>query len=384
MQESPLLDGLIAGMGHQLTWYADKELASIQSTITRFTSWLDSPAMKAITSTSTFDPRKLGTCKATVYLVLPARRMKTLAPLNRMWISTIMGALISGAADERKRVLFILDEAGHLGPMQILEDAVTLMRGYGIRLMFIFQNIGQVSEVFGDRAPRFLDNIATQIYFGVNAYESAEAISKRCGDSTVLVQSLNDSNSFSRPTGGFSKDNRGNVSKSRSINYAEVGRPLFRPDEVLRLHEDVALLFHRNMPVMPIKLLRHYKEWEFKWGGTAPYRGGVGLRAGLLAVMALLASLVLLAVSMYLPAFIAEQQRFQQATWPDDMPPEPQSVDSGTVVEEVIPSDPPAVWGPVMPLPGRSLRRLYTPTPYPDGTGIQPRQRQRAARGLNR
>jgi type IV secretion system protein VirD4 len=309
--------GLIAGYGHMLTWYVEKELAGIQTTISRFTSWLDSPAMQAITTTSTFDPRKFKSCKATLYLVLPPERLKTLSPLMRMWISTMLRAAARGVPDESQKILFLLDEAGHLGHMQILEDAVTLMRGYGIRLLFCFQSIGQVSEAFGERASRFLDNIGTQLYMGVNAYESAEAISKRSGDATLLVQSLNDAKSFSRPSGGFSKDaQHGSVSDSRSLNYAEMGRPLFRPDEVLRLSEEVGLLFHRNLPVIPIKLLRYYKEREFRRGGCAAYRGGVGWRAGILAVSALFCSLCLLAGSGQLLSLQRERQRLQAVSRP--------------------------------------------------------------------
>jgi hypothetical protein len=180
-------------------------------------------------------------------------------------------------------------------------------------LIFFFQSIGQVSEIFGDQAQRFLDNIGTQLYFGVRSYDSAEAIGKRCGDASVLMQTLNDSRSFSKPAGGYSKDQpKGSVSTSRSINYAEMGRPLFRPDEILRLSDEVGLLFHNNLPVIPIKLLRYYREPEFKRGRSAPYRGGVGIRVGLLAAIALLNSLVLLAVSTHLPAI---WNQLQPPTW---------------------------------------------------------------------
>jgi type IV secretion system protein VirD4 len=360
MQKVTTHGGLIAAMGHKLTWFIEKELASVQTTIMRFTAWLDSPAMRAITRTSTFDPRKFKTCKVTLYLIIPARYLKTLAPLNRMWVSTLLRAMAGDVPDESKQVLFLLDEAGHLGHMQILEDAVTLMRGYGIRLMFFFQSIGQVTQVFGDRASGFLDNIGTQLFFGVNAYESAEAISKRCGDATVLVESLNNSKSFSRPSGGFSKEQSGSVSTSRSLNLSPMGRPLFRADEILRLSEEVGLLFHRNLPVIPIKLLKYYKEPEFRWGGSGNSFFPTWFFSGLLAGIALCFSLVLLAVSASLPA----PQIYRQPSAP--------TTASSTVKVRRIEWNAPPPTSPVSPLQQpqrpRQPQYRYTPPPYPSSS----------------
>ena len=255
--------------------------------------------MQAITTHSSFDPLELRQDKATLYLVLPPERLQTLAPLNRMWVSTILRALTRGLPDERRPVLFLLDEAGHLGKMQILENAVTIMRGYGIRLFFFFQSVDQVAECFGERATRFLDNIGLQLYFGTNAYESAEAISKRSGDATILIESLNRTSSFSRSFGGV-KDQPGSTSTGDSVTSSEMGRPLFRPDEVLRLRDDLGLLFYRNMPVMPIKLLRYYNAKEFRFGRSGTSRG-LGLSAGVVACAALLCSLVLAELAARLP-----------------------------------------------------------------------------------
>ena len=151
MQAVTTHGGLISGMGHMLTWYVEKELGGVQTTITRFTSWLDSTSMQADTGTSDLRSLQVQNGRATLHLILPPERMKTLASLIRMWICTILRALIHGAASERNHGPFPARRSGHLGKMQILEDAVTLMRGYGIRLFFFFQSIAQV--IRGVRRP---------------------------------------------------------------------------------------------------------------------------------------------------------------------------------------------------------------------------------------
>ena len=47
-------------------------------------------------------------------------------------------AASAGRCRERDPVL-LLDEVAQLGRMQVFEEATTIMRGYGVRLWFIFQ-----------------------------------------------------------------------------------------------------------------------------------------------------------------------------------------------------------------------------------------------------
>ena len=42
---------------------------------------------------------------------------------------------------------FVLDEAASLGHMDALDDAVDKFRGYGVRLQFYFQSLGQLAKL---------------------------------------------------------------------------------------------------------------------------------------------------------------------------------------------------------------------------------------------
>ena len=183
--------GVIARLGGMLTWYVDRELGSVLSTCQRFTEFLDSPAVQRNVAFSSFDPRILRSGKASLYLCLRHNKAESLAPLQRMWISTVMRVLASDGTGEKNPVLFVLDEAAHLGRVEIIERAVTLYRGMGIKLWFAFQSLNQVKEVFGDKAETILDNIGTKQFFAVSSYESADAISKQIGETTIRIASIN-------------------------------------------------------------------------------------------------------------------------------------------------------------------------------------------------
>lgn len=287
MQQVESHNGVIQRLGHSLTWYMDKELGSVLSTVQRCTQFLDSPVVARNTGSSSFDPRCLRTSKATIYLILPGERLETLAPLMRLWVGMILRTITRGVPDDRNRVLFLIDEAAHLGKIQVLENAVTLMRGMGIRLWFFFQSLSQLQTCYGEKSATILDNIETQQYFGINSFEVADEISKRIGDVTISVASRGGSTGYSRSstsTGGP----QGSYSSGSNVNYSDTGRRLFKPEELMLLPDEMALVFHRNLPVIPALLLKYFEAEEFK-SGRAGSQAKSAMPLGLVVVAWLLA-----------------------------------------------------------------------------------------------
>jgi type IV secretion system protein VirD4 len=282
--------GVVQRQGHSLTWFVEKELGSVLTTVQRNTEFLDSHIITQNTSASSFNPRWLRTGNVTIYLCLPHDKLETLAPLMRAWIGVIIRTITRGTPTERNPVVFFLDEAAHLGKIRVLEQAVTLMRGMGVRLWFFFQSLHQLNDCFGEKAKTILDNIDTQQYFSINDYENAEAISKRIGDTTISISSHGGNSGRTRQTGGTGQDS-GSVSTGENTNYSDTGRRLFKPEELLQLPEDVALIFHKNLPVITARLLRWYSHPAFRSGGTGG-QAGLGRTATEKAVGLLLVSIL--------------------------------------------------------------------------------------------
>jgi type IV secretion system protein VirD4 len=297
MQQVDACQGVIQRLGGLLTWFTGEELGSVLTTFQRHTAFLDSPAIARNTASSSFDPRILRTGKATVYLILPAERLASLAPLQRMWIGTIMRVITRGKPTEKGPVLWLLDEMAHIGHMRAIEDAVTLMRGMGMRLWFFFQSLDQLKACFGEHAPTVLDNIGTQQYFGINSYATADEISKRIGDTTIGIRSTNDTSSDSHSTGGTGPNSSGGSrSTSRSVTSSDIARRLFKPEEVLTLPDDVALIFHKNLPVVVARLIKYYNAPEFRWGRSGKQRP-LGLAACVMAAITLAAGYIFISIA---------------------------------------------------------------------------------------
>jgi type IV secretion system protein VirD4 len=216
----------------------------------------------------------------------------------RMWLNCILRGLTRGQASERAPVLFLLDEAAHLGKLQIIEDAVTLMRGYGIRLWFFFQSIDQLNKCFGDHAPTILENLDTQQHFGVSSFDAAEELSKWMGDTTIAVSSGSETDGRSVPTGPSAQGpTPGSRSSSTTVSYSMTGRRLAFASELITAGDDFQFIFTRNLPPIPATLLRYYEVPEFRWGGTGR-QDGLGLRG-------LAAAFVVMLLSLMAPPFFA-------------------------------------------------------------------------------
>jgi type IV secretion system protein VirD4 len=286
--------GVIAKLGQGMTWLIDREEGSVMSSVQRHSSWMDSPPVTRSLASTTFDPMLLRTGKVTVYLILPHDKLTTLAPLLRLWLSTILRVITKGEASEKSPVLFLIDEAANIGKVPALLEAVTLLRGYGIRIWLFFQSLEQLKTTYGPDASVILDNMGTQQYFGINSYQTAEELSKRLGNETILVKSENGGGSESRPTGSGGKDSGGG-SKSSSWGWStsEITRPLMRPEEILTL-SGIAIIFHKSWPPIAASLVRYFEAPEFGYRRAKRPRGG--LRRLLTAALWLLAVLGVLSL----------------------------------------------------------------------------------------
>lgn len=287
------VSGLVYKMGAMLDIPADKELSSILSTVQRHTAWMDSPPIAASLEKSTWDPRWLRSGKVTVYLILPSDKLSSLSPLLRLWIGSILQVVTREGASEKNPILFMIDEAAHIGKIPKLEDAITLMRAFGIRVWLFFQSVNQLQTCYGDKAQTILDNMSVQQFFGTNAYQSAEHISLRVGDCTILVESINRNRQRSTPTGLARDSQPGSVSTGSGTTIGEAGRRFFRPEELLVLPDNVCLTFFKNMHVIVSELVPYYADPAFKKNRGGRERG-VGLAGSVFAVAAVVFSVAVL------------------------------------------------------------------------------------------
>jgi type IV secretion system protein VirD4 len=186
-------------------------------------------------------------------------------------------------------VSFVLDEAASLGRMDSLDDAVDKYRGYGVRLQFYFQSVSQVRKSFPDGQEQTLLSNVSQVFFGTNDLPSAEYVSNRLGEQTIVVSSGGTSTGTSHQ---MSSKGDGSTTHSRnaSDNWAQLGRKLLKPEEVLALDKRIAITFTPGVPPIWTTLVRYYE--ESLDGGGAGYLERFKAAAGVLFKSAALLAMV--------------------------------------------------------------------------------------------
>lgn len=292
MCESECWSGMLARLGGQLSYYIEKEKSSTLTTVARHLRFLATPAVAASTAKSSFDPAELQSGKMTVYLIIPPEHMRAQAALLRMWIGSLLRANVRGGLQETKRVHYLIDEAASVGHLEPLDDAVDKYRGYGVRLQLYYQSLGQLKKCFPEGQEQTLLSNATQIYFGVNDNLTAEYVSARLGEGTIVVDSggTSDGSSFqsSESAQGSNSHSR---SHNRNYNWAPQARKLLKPEEIMAMPPRTAITFTLGVAPVRTTLLRYYEERKLprpaNWLGNWAEASRSLLVAALLCVLAI-------------------------------------------------------------------------------------------------
>jgi type IV secretion system protein VirD4 len=259
MCASDAWDGMLARMGNQLTNFTGKELGSTMTTTNRFLRFLDTLAVANSTKVSSFNPDDLRKGNMTVYLVLPPEHMRAQSPLLRMWISSLLRAVVRGGLQERTKVHYVLDESSSLGHLEALDDAVDKYRGYGVRLQFYYQSLGQLKKCFPDGQDQTLLSNVSQVFFGINDLDTAEYVSNRLGEKTIVVTSGGTSTGTSSQSSNNNQTSH-SYSSNRSDNWQQHARKLLKPEEVMALDERTAITFTPGVAPICSTLVKYFEE----------------------------------------------------------------------------------------------------------------------------
>ena len=65
-----------------------------------------------------------------------------------LWVTAFLTTVLRRHTQPEQKTLFILDECAQLGNMPLLEQAVTLLRSYGLQVWSFWQHIEQVRSCY--------------------------------------------------------------------------------------------------------------------------------------------------------------------------------------------------------------------------------------------
>lgn len=214
---------------------APEEFSAIMSTIQQDLAFLADPLVRQNLSSDDVDFLRLKTRDkrakgCIISVVMPLEYIESHAAITRLAMAcAILGLQRVPYAPET--VTFLIDEAAALGKIARLPNWLATLRKYKVRVWTIWQNIGQVVELYGANWQTIVSNCGLMQILGVSDLQTAQYTRDMIGQSTVVTESVN-------------------ARGERSVSHT--ARPLVMAEELLRTNEDIQIVLLGNL--WPIKL----------------------------------------------------------------------------------------------------------------------------------
>lgn len=220
---------IVNACGRDMMDRASDEAASVLSTVKSYLSLYRDPVIRDNTSDSHFRVRDLmhHHDPVSLYIVTKPADKARLRPLIRILLNMIVRLLADRIEFERgrpkpvykHRLLMLLDEFPSLGKLEILQESLAFLAGYGIKCYLVCQDINQLKSTttgYG-RDESITSNCHIQNAFPPNRVETAEHLSKLTGQTTIVKEQITKNG------------------KQTSRTLQEVQRSLLTVDECLRM-----------------------------------------------------------------------------------------------------------------------------------------------------
>ena len=269
MMVSDAAFGVVARAANTFSGMADRERSSVLSSARRHTAFLDDPRIARTVARSDFSLRALKHTPMTLYIVLPADKLRGgNARFVRGLVNDALAGVMADTVTPFHKVVFLLDEFAQLGRMTAIEDAISLVRGFGVALWLFLQDMDQL-KIYPKKGS-FLAN-ATSQFFGTRDLETAKYVSDSLGKATIEFETANTANTGK--SGGSNVGGSGgsfNRGRSSGVSQQFHGRELLTPDEVMR--ERRAIVFVAGEPPWLLDRIDYRHDPEYRGSFDAnPY-----------------------------------------------------------------------------------------------------------------
>ncbi|MEJ1929159.1 type IV secretory system conjugative DNA transfer family protein [Nostoc sp. NIES-2111] len=223
-----------------------REYASVLSTAQKWTDYLKSPALRQSLRASSFRAADLVEGNVTVYVIIPADRLKTHYQWLRLVVSAMMRSVIR---QPKERVCFLLDEFYALGYLSEIDVALGSYAGYGVSVWAILQNLVQLHNMYRDNWESFISSCAVRHFFNLSDKTTLDYVSAMLGDRSV-------------------------PSYNAGMVTGATARPLITPDELRRASAATMFTLIDQLPVARLPKLPYYDVLtEGKHYDRNPYLG---------------------------------------------------------------------------------------------------------------
>lgn len=227
---------VISSAGQDMLDRPEEEAGSVLSTAKSFLSLYRDNVVANNVSRSDFKIKDLmnDDSPVSLYIITQPNDKARLRPLVRILVNMIIRLSADKIhfehgrpkAHYKYRMLMMMDEFPSLGKLEIMQEALAFIAGYGIKCYLICQDLNQLKSRETGYGPdeTITSNCHVQNAYPPNRIETAEHLSKLTGITTVIKEQITTS-------GKRASAMLGQVSRTTQ----EVQRPLLTADECMRM-----------------------------------------------------------------------------------------------------------------------------------------------------
>ncbi len=224
---------VVGAVGRDMIDRPEKEAGSVLSTAKSYLSLYRDPVVGRNVARSDFRIKDLmhHATPVSLYIITQPTDKDRLRPLVRVLINMIVRLSADKMDFEygrpkaryKHRMLLMMDEFPSLGKLDIMQESLAFVAGYGIKCYLVIQDLSQLHAAYG-KEESVTSNCHIQNAFPPNRLETADHLSKLTGTTTVVKEQATTSG---KRLGMW----LGQV----STTFQEVQRPLLTTDEALRM-----------------------------------------------------------------------------------------------------------------------------------------------------
>lgn len=163
----------------------------VLATAQAYTKALNSERVSKMLEKSSFDLQQFADGKPmSIYIIIPPERLESHRALLRITLAALFAAVFSRRKMPNPRTLFLVDEAGNLGSFPMMKAAMTLARGYGVRVWSFWQDMQQLTDCYPTCWKSIVNNAGALQLFGLNTKLMARDWADVLGCSTEELLAL--------------------------------------------------------------------------------------------------------------------------------------------------------------------------------------------------
>lgn len=210
--------------------------SSVRKTFTaKLQLWSD-PLIDAATSGDSFNFYDLRRRRLSIYLGVNPGDLGRLSLLMNLFFTQLLDANMDRMPEDDPSIKYelmpVMDELAAMGRMQILENTIQLLGGYGIRPLLIAHSVHQLRAVYGpDHTKNIIACCGARVVYAPNDSDYAIEISRELGTFTAESASRSQQSMSMQP---------GNVTR------AKAPRALLNPQEVkmMGINNEIVFVEH--------------------------------------------------------------------------------------------------------------------------------------------